>query len=1014
MYKLAIKRPIATLMYVVTLIIFGFISFYKMPSALFPKVDFPIVTITTVYPGADPSTVESKITDKIEEAVSSVSGIDKLESISSNGISTVIITFFLEKDLESATNDVRDKISKLNLPKEAKKPLVSKLDIGAAPVIKIFLTAKNKDRLSLMEFVDNYAKPSLEKIIGVGSVHVVGYRDKEVKIYPDIYKLNKYHIALDELNNIIKYENVKLGGGKIVSDKHEIIIKTKADAKTIEEIKNIYIKDGLKLKDIADVKFGLSDPKSYASYNQRDGVLLEVQKVSDANTLDVIQKVKKTVPLIKEKAGDAFGVYVMQDKSPFIIHSIDEVKFDLIFGAILAVVIVFVFLRNIKITMISAISIPSSILGTIFLMDFAGYNLNRMTLIGLTLAIGIIIDDAVVVLENIYKKLEEGKSRVEAAFYGVKEIAFAVLAISAMLLSVFLPVSYMSGIVGKFFESFAMTVGFAIIISYTVALSLIPSISARVLNNKKSFIYTATENIFLKTEQFYEKVLKIFIKHQYLTITAVFLVVFASLSLFPKIGMDFIPKEDNSEFEVDIRANPNTNLSQMIKLTNKLDSVIKKQKEIQYTSISIGYNASKEINKAKIYVHLTPLEKRELSQEELIQKTRDILQPYEKEAFITVAAIPVIQGAGVKVPYQIVLTSFDNDALEASAKKLIKKLKAKKGFVDVDSSLEDKKTQYEISIKRDVASRYGINSIKIANLIFDAYSSDLEISYFENKHKQYNVVLRLSDNQRKSINDLKKLQIRAKNGRLVYLDGLIDIKEVPSQNSIRRFSRERAVYIYADLNGLDLGGAIKYTDSVLPKVLEKGVGYRYTGFAEEMGKTIKAFGSAIALSIILMYIILAILYESLIQPIIIMITVPLSISGVLLSLYGFGMHFSLFVLIGFMLLMGMVGKNGVLVVDFANMELNKGKNLNDALVAAGKERLRPILMTTFAMIFAMIPIAIAKGLGSEIKAPMGVAVIGGLVSSMILTLIVIPSFYKIFYKFDKKLRSFYEIEDKIL
>jgi len=1010
MYKYAINKPITTLMYVITLVIFGLMSYKSMPSALFPNVDFPIVTIKTVYPGAEATTIESQITDKIEEAVSSIEGIDSITSSSSEGISVVTVKFFLNREISEATNDVRDKVSAVEMPRDAKTPLVSKLDIGGASVINVFLTAQNETIQNLMIFADEKAKPKLQKINGVGGVNIIGYKDREIKIFPNPKLLNKFDITVRELNDIVKKENVKIGGGKLINNTQEFILKTKADALSVVELENIKIKDDIKLKDIARVEDTLSDAKSYASYNGVEGVMLEIQKISGTNTIDIVSKVKEVIPSLQTLAADRYKVIALNDTAPFIINSLEDVEFDLIYGAILAAIIVFVFLRNITITLVSALSIPSSIMGTFALMDYMSFDLNKMTLIGLTLAIGIIIDDAIVVIENIYKKMEEGMPKLQAAVEGTKEMAFTILAISAMLLAVFIPVSMMSGIVGKFFESFAMTVGFAIIISYTIALSFIPSLSARVLQKDESKFYNKTEFIFVAMEKVYEKLLKFVLRFKIITLILVFIVFFSSLSLFPKIGMDFIPKEDKSELEVKIKADSGISLKQMIKQSKEVEESIKENKNVIYTTLSIGYNTAQEKHKAIIYVKLLEKHKRNISQEEITQSLRKKLKIYQKNMFITAAAIPDIKGAGANVPYQIVLKSDSFADLEIATKNLTDYMKKKKGFVDIDTNLDDAKPQIDINILRHNANRLGITASQISEAISTAFSSDIEISYFEENGKQYNITLRFDDKDRISLNDLKKIQLRANNGQFIYLDGLVDFTQSKALASINHFDRQRQVTIYSDLFGLDLGGAVNYTREEINNLLPKGVTYRFTGFAEEMEKTGQAFGVAISLSVILMFIILAVLYESLIQPVIIMMALPLSIIGVMLALYASGLQFSLFVMIGFMLLMGMVGKNAVLLVDFANEAMAKGKTSDEALIEAGEKRLRPILMTTIAMIFAMLPLAIGDGLGSETKAPMSISIIGGLFSSMILTLLVVPVMYKLINPIDRWLRKFYEIK----
>lgn len=1008
MYKLAINRPITTLMYIVTLVIFGLMSFKSMPSALFPNIDFPMVTVKTVYPGAESSTIESQVTDKIEEAISRIGGIDSITSTSSEGVSVVMIKFFLERDINEATNDVRDKVAAVLLPKDAQMPLVSKLDIGGASVINIFLTAKNDSIKNLMLFADEKVKPTLQKINGVGGINIIGYKDREIKIYPNPKLLNKFDITVAELNAIVASENVKIGGGKLISSSKEFTLKTKADALSINELKNIKIKDNIKLQDVAIVEDAMSDAKSYASYDGAEGVMLEVQKISGTNTIDIVQRVKDIVPKLEKLAGDKYGVKILNDTSPFIISSLEHVQFDLIYGSFLAVIIIFFFLRNMTITFASALSIPASIYGTFALMDYMNFELNKMTLIGLTLAIGIIIDDAIVVIENIYKKMEGGMEKFEAAVEGTKEMAFTILAISAMLLAVFVPVSFMSGIVGKFFESFAMTVGFAVVISYSVALSFIPSLSARVLQKDESKFYNMTEPIFKGLEKIYEWILKFVLRFKIITLIVVFATFFGSLSLFPKIGMDFIPKEDKAEFEIHIKADASVSLEEMIKKSKVIEDVVRKNKDVLYTTLSVGYNSAQEKHKSIIYVKLSDRKDRAINQEHIIQNFRNELKPFQKELFITAAAIPNIKGAGVSVPYQIVLKSDSFDDLKIATKNLTDYLAKKKGFVDIDTNLDDGKPQIDINIIRGAANRLGITASQISQAIATAFSSDLEISYFEEKGKQYNITLRFDDENRVSLEDIKKIQLRAGNGKLVYLDGLVNFTESTALATINHFDRQRQVTIFADLFGLDLGASVAYTREGIEELLPEGVAYRFTGFAEEMEKTGQAFVAALALSVILMFIILAILYESLIQPIIIMMALPLSIIGVMLALYLSDLQFSLFVMIGFMLLMGMVGKNAVLLVDFANEAMEKGKSADEALIEAGEKRLRPILMTTIAMIFAMLPLAMGTGLGSETNAPMSIAVIGGLLSSMVLTLLVVPVMYRLINPLDRWLRRFYE------
>ncbi|MCV6608245.1 MAG: efflux RND transporter permease subunit, partial [Campylobacterales bacterium] len=478
MYKFAIDRPITVLMGVLAFIIFGLMSYKTMPVNLFPNVDFPIITVQTVYHGADPETVESKVTDKIEEAVSGVDGIDKLTSTSSEGISVVVIQFELTKDIDEAANDVRDKVNGIIFPNDVNKPLVKKVAAAGGSVINLYVASKTGDDISLMRLADEKLKPRLQRVEGVGEISIVGFRDREIRVFPDPFLLNKYGITLTELQGLLARDNVRAGGGKLIGSSSELVLKARGDAKTLEEIQNLKILPGVRLKDIAEVKDSLSDAKSFSSLNGNPGIMLEIKKISGKNTLDIINGVKAAMPDIEKMAGKDYELQLLRDQSGKILANMDNVTFDLIFGSILAIIIVFVFLRNGTATMVSALAIPTSVIGTFAVIDLLGYDLNRLTMIGLTLAIGIFIDDAIVVIENIAKKMEHGMKPFEASVEGVKEIVFSVLAIASMLLAVFIPVAFMDGIVGMFFNSFAMTVASGIVLSFFIATMLIPTVGA--------------------------------------------------------------------------------------------------------------------------------------------------------------------------------------------------------------------------------------------------------------------------------------------------------------------------------------------------------------------------------------------------------------------------------------------------------------------------------------------------------------------------------------------------------
>lgn len=1003
MYKLAINRPITTLMGVLVFIVFGLMSYNSMPTNLFPNIDFPVVTVQTTYNGADASTVETKVTDKIEEAISGIDGIKKLMSTSYEGFSVVTIQFELNKNLNVATNDVRDKVGGLNLPVEVNKPVVKKVG-GSGSIISLFIASKDANPTALMRLADEKLKPQLQRIKGVAEVNILGFRDREIRIFIDPFLLNKYNLTSADVSAIIQKQNIKQGVGKIIDQNQEIIIKAQGDAQDIEQVKELLVKPGVYLKDVATVEDGLSDAKSFSSYNGEQGITLEVKKISGENVLNIIQEVKKILPRLQTLAKDN-EIKILQDQSEKIMVNINNVRFDLIFGAFLSVLIVYLFLRNLSATIVSALAIPTSVIGTFAIINFLGYDLNRLTLIGLTLAIGIFIDDAIVVIENITKKIENGMETYDAAFEGAKEMAFSVLAISSVLLAVFVPVAFMDGIVGMFFNSFAMTVASGIVISYLVAIMFIPSVSARVLNAKKSGFYHFSENILKAIDRTYVKILKPLIKYKTLTILVTVGVLIASTSL--KVGMTFLPMQDNSEFQVTIKAPVGINLESMKKVVEPIDAMLKEDENILYAISSIGYNSAKELHKAKIYAKLKPKAQREKTQEAIIQYYRDKFKNIEG-LIITAEKVDDFDTGATTAPVQVVIKGNKLEDLDVVSTKLMTLLKQTNGVVDIDRDFENGKPEFKISILRENAQRVGVSVQDITAILGSAYSSDSAVSHYDDNGRQFDITVRLKDDFRNSVDDLKKLKVRNTNGEFVSLEGLLDIKQSFGNASINRYDRERKVLVTANIYNTSLDKIVEIINAKLPEMLPDGYSYKFTGDVENMQDTAKAFGAAVLLAVILIYLILAALYESLIQPFIIMVSMPLSFTGVVFALYLSGNTFSIFVMIGIILLLGMVGKNAILVVDFANRAIKNGKDIDTALLEAGEKRLRPILMTTFAMIGAMIPLAFGNGAGHESNSPMALAIIGGLISSTILTLLVVPAIYKFMYPFDRWLRKWYE------
>jgi HAE1 family hydrophobic/amphiphilic exporter-1 len=1005
MYKFAISRPITTFMFVFALVFFGYTQIQKMPIAFLPNVDYPVVSVITNYDQGSTEIIESKITDKIEEAISGISGIDIIRSDTSKNQSVVIAQFELSKPVEEAANDVRDKVSTVDLPKEANKPIIEKFSSSSAPIITLFLSTKLDDIDSLMLHANEVVKPVLQSIEGVGKVEIAGFRDKVLKIYPDTTLLSKYNLDLNDLSSKIDEENIKKDGGRVVQEKEELNISIDSDAINVEQLENIKIKDGVRLKDVAKVEETIEDERTFANYNEQKGVLLQVKKISGANEVNIAKSVREKIPYIKGLSND-FDINLLFDTTNFIESTYKSVQFDLILGCFLASLIVFVFLRNFTFTIIAAISLPISILGVLAIMGWSGQTLNILTLTALTLSIGIIIDDAIVVIENIYKKLELGKSRYEAALEGVREISFSVLAISAMLLAIFIPIANMSGIVGKFFKSFGITIVASVIISYIVAITVIPMISSLLVNPKHSKFYLMTESIFLSMDRIYKNLLTKAIKFKFVTLISGFSIFAISIILSSNLGMVFMPKEDRSQFEVIIKANANISMEEMKKTTINIQKELLSISEVDYSSLTIGLNGN--IYESSIYVRLVPIDKRAKTQRQIMEEIRHKSKTFENIEINVNETDDMNSGAEIMTPFQLILKANDSKLAEESANKLIDYLKTINGTTNIQNNIQPKKDELSIEILKQNSSKFGVKSSDIANVIAMAYSGEITISNFNKNGKEYDIVMRLSDDLRTNIDVINQLNVKNDKEELIPLSSLININTKQLASVIKRYNRQKQVTVGTDMkDGLALDTLINLVVENKDKWLLDGVTYTFEGDAKDMQDTSDAFGVAIVAALIMIYLILASLYESPLQPIIIMSAMPLSFTGAFLGLYLANMNMSLFSMMGLFLLLGLVGKNSTLIVDAANRNRENNTTLDEAIIQAGISRLRPILMTTISMCLGMLPLALSIGEGSSIKAPMAISVISGLIISTMLSLFVVPALYKLIAPLDDKIRKLY-------
>ncbi|WP_027326923.1 efflux RND transporter permease subunit [Helicobacter pametensis] len=1012
MYKIAINRPITTLMFALTLVIFGIFALNKMPVTLWPDIDFPIVKITTKYVGAGPETIETKVTDKIEEAVMTIDGIEQVTSTSVRNMSVIVVKFELEKDINEAINDVRDKVSTVQLDSGVEAPTIDKADTSGNPVITLFVSSDKASPIDLMRFSNDVIKPALQRISGVGLVDLKGYKEREIKIFPNPTLVNKYGLTYSGISNTLRTENLEVDGGKIVNSKREWTILTDGQATTLEEIRNIRVADNVRLGDVADVQDGLSEDTTFAAFDGKPGVIFDVIKVAGENDISIANAVAKALPELRTM-GSEYNIDIVNDSTDYVRSAIASVKFDLVLGSFLAVIIVLLFLRNMQITVISALTIPVSVLGTLAGMMFMGYTLNMMTLLAVTLAIGIIVDDAIVVIENIHRKLEHGMGKMEAAFEGVREIAFALVAISAMLLSVFIPIGNMSGIVGRFFQNFGITIALAILISYFVVVTVVPMMSSIFIKTGHSKFYLKTEPFFRKMESVYVSILHFVLRFKYSVIVCIFLIFAGSIALFAtgKLGMEFFIKEDKGHFNVFIQTDPGISLEEMKVRTSVLQDMANKNPNVAYTSLEIGYS-NKAVYKAKIYVKLKPIDERSQTQFQIMEEVRANLSESSYAKGMKISASEVSDfGGGDNSPYQITIIGRNQGEVLQSAERLMKIWEDNPRVLDVHSDWTEYQPEFSIKIDRAKLNQYHVSAKDLGNAISSAFSGEVAVAYFKDAGTEFNITVRVPDHQRVSIDDLKKIQVANADKELIFLDGLVELVESKAPSSIIRLDRLRSVTVYAtpkNKSGLTIGHMLKETQAKEKEWLGENLSYKIQGEAKNASDSSKAFSFAITAAFILIYLILAALYESLIQPIIIMITLPLSFAGAFYSLALVNQPLSMFSMMGLMLLMGLVGKNATLVIDVANEKRAKGMGLDQAIIEAGEERLRPILMTTLAMVFGMLPLAISTGSGAGAKAPIGIVVIGGLLFSMVLSLLIVPTFYKILAPIDSWMQRFYK------
>ncbi|MBK8576044.1 MAG: efflux RND transporter permease subunit [Elusimicrobia bacterium] len=1002
---ISIRRPVFATMMIAALVVLGLFSFGRLGVDLFPNIDFPIVTVSTTLKGASPEEIETSLTKPIEEAVNTISGIDELRSTSFEGLSQVIVTFVLEKNADVGAQEVRDAVSRVirNLPQGTDPPVIQKFDPGASPVMSIAVSA-NRPLRDITELARKQIKEPLETLKGVGRITMVGGREREIHVVVDAQKLAALSLSIQQVKDALKQQNIEVPGGRVDQNRRELILRTMGRIEDPAAFGDVIVANRggmpLRVRDVARVEDTEEEPRTMARLDGAPTVSLVVQKQSGANTVEVIRSVKEALAELRATLPPGLSARVVRDQSGFILSSVRTVEEHLILGALLASLVVLLFMGDWRSTLIASVAIPTSLIATFILMDLAGFTLNNMTLLALALAVGVVIDDAIVVLENIFRHMEEeGKPARQAAFEATDEIGLAVMATTVSLIIIFLPLAYMPGIVGRFLKSYGLTVAFAIGVSLFVAFSLTPMLCSRYLKTTtgpRHRLQIAVDrlNDWLK-EGYGRLILWSLHRRWVLVVTAAGLILSTGV-IIRHVGKDFIPPDDSSEFQVTLKTPEGTSLAMTSKILEQLEAELRRLPGVKSLLTSVGEGEGASVNDGLIYVRLEDLSQRKQSQFSTMAQARRAFAKY-KGLRIGVAVISPISGGGFKdADFTYFLTGPDLKGLQTAAATIQARLKKIPGMMDVDSSLVFAKPELKVRINRERAQDLGVKVEDIANTLRTMVGGEEDITKYKEGDDLYQVRLRVGKDDRNRAEAISGLTVPSTRG-LVRLDNVAALAEERGPAQIDRINRQRQVSFTANLQGLPIGDAIKKAEAItkslhLPPEYKSGL----LGKAKEFGRMIRGFLIAFGLAFIFMYMVLGAQFESFLHPVTILLSLPLSIPFALLSLLIVGQTLTIFSIMGVFMLFGIVKKNAILQVDYTNTLRSRGMDRNAAILEANKTRLRPILMTTLVLVAAMTPVALGKGPGAANRATMAVVIVGGQSLCLLITLLITPVAYSLF------------------
>jgi HAE1 family hydrophobic/amphiphilic exporter-1 len=1013
MHKLAeicVRRPVFATVLVLVLTVFGVFGYLKLGVDWFPKVDIPVVLVTTVVPGTAPEEIETEVTDKIEEAVNTASGIDELRSVSTEGVSQVVIQFQLEKDVDVAAQEVRDRVNRIlsELPQDIEQPIVEKMDPDAIPVIMLALSAPLPVK-DISEYADKVLRRQVERVGGVGQVLLIGAQKRQINVELDPQLLRSYGLTVVDVARALGSQNVQMPGGNVKEGANEFTLRTLGRVLTVEELGQITVanRNGhvIRVSDVGRVVDGAEEAESIALLNDQPTILVQVSKQSGTNTVAVVEAVKERLAEIEETLPDQYKMQIVLDQSIFIEDSVDTVKEHLMLGATFAAIVVFFFLANLRTTVISALAIPISIISTFAVMQYLGFTLNMLTLLALTLSVGIVIDDAIVVLENIYRYIEEKKyAPKEAAVAATREIGLAVVAITLSLVAVFLPIAFMEGIVGRFMRSFGLTMAAAITISMLVSFTLTPMLASRwlrpVKEGENGHGATSKQRGFYRAlEGGYLALLGFSLRHRWIVV----LTCVALLALVPLevkyAAKNFLPDDDRSEFQIDVRAPEGTSLEATAVILSRIARDVRALEGVEYTVMSVAGSQQRIANEGSVYVRLVDGPERTYSQFEMMDYIRKSLLPRyaDQNLRMSVNESDAIDMGASNAAVQYVIGGPDMAKLEEYANYIADQVRKTPGAVDVDTNFITGKPQYGVVIDRAKAADLGVSVVDVAQTLRYLVAGD-KVSDFNEKGEQYEVHVRGQAEYRNNIDALRLVTVPSTIHGVVPLGDVVRFEQGTGPAQINRLNRAREVTIMANMEpGASMQAILDRMDAAAAE-LNMGPDYKSTlaGESKEMQKAMRAFLMVFVMAFLFIYLVLAAQFESWLHPITILLSLPMTLPFALGSLFIFNQSINILTMLGIMVLFAVVKKNSILQIDHTNQLRAEGLPRYEAIMEANKDRLRPILMTTVAFVAGMIPLIVSTGPGSGTNRAISSIVIGGQTLSLLLTLLAVPVAYSLF------------------